>query len=322
MAALLIALSFTMRYDSILITFIMGIFISYAIYLQHKEKNIYNYFKFVSYIISIIIITISLNHLTQKISDIKLNPWLTPVIWDIAGTKYYAKNGVASKNYNCETSDPLIFTSNPEYDINLPAGDNIIAQKNQSNYYRKLWIDTISDNPRAYLRHRLCVMKNFISIGNEKVNFYFPESVETYSYVSNNMNSSFSLIYRSFHAARNGALYRYWYYILFSTLIILIAIIQKRITLPLIVIYLSLLGCLSRFLIIPATDFRYGLWMVAATIILAALYFETKTSQTKHSITKAKSNLLDIIFHRQNGQIGARGLTIQPFAIQQDWAGR
>ena len=281
-------ISSLLRYDYIIITFPILLTVGWQLYIAneyHLMKRIFNY---ILYITSFLVLTIAAHLAVNSFVAVKLNPWVNTVIWDAVGTDYFSRVKIEPKldqYYNCATSDPLIFFDKPAYPSMTNEGIRVFTQNNEATYFRSLWWEKISSNPMAYLQHRLCVMKSYISLNTPTVNSPYPKYDDIHNYAFENRNTLFTKIYVEFHTNKDGKIYRYWYYIALSTVLILYNFLRRKITLTQIAIYLSLLGSFLRFMIIPATDFRYGLWMVAATVIIIALSFDN-FSQKNNNETK------------------------------------
>lgn len=206
----------------------------------------------------------------------KFNPWLSVAIWDIAGAEENSTPETSVPGYKCSTSDPLVFGENRKFEINLPehsAGTNI---QQESKKYLKLWLSTVVAHPTAYAKHRICVGKSFLALGTDEVHYPYPRAEMSESSLTQHAERSALNIDRYWFYDKNahGPMFRYWYYIASCLILLGLCVIAKRISVIQIAAFSSVVLAASRFLILPAADFRYGLWIVIGTIALVALLFD------------------------------------------------
>ncbi|MGY4659949.1 hypothetical protein ACVWZ9_000743 [Pseudomonas chlororaphis] len=217
----------------------------------------------------------------------KFNPWLSVAIWDIAGVESNSEQGVTIPGYRCATSDPLVFGENKRFLVNLPAYSEGTSTNKESEKYLKLWIETIISNPIAYVKHRICVAKSFFGIGTEQVHYPKPNSEMSKSSLTQSAErSSLNLkLYWFYDKNAHGPMFRYWYYIAGSIALFVFCVATKKSTIPQSIIFMSIIMAASRFLILPAADFRYGLWIVIGSIALIAISLDSLLTRRPEQTT-------------------------------------
>nr|BCN22390.1 hypothetical protein [Vibrio mimicus] len=209
----------------------------------------------------------------------ELNPWVTIASWDIAGISYFSGSQEYITSYNCKTSDSLVWGDSSKFVINLPEEEIIHDKDEESNIFKKMWLDSVVSSPQAYLLHRACVAKRFLGFG--EVTYPYPPPIASNNIFSEGFKRSpLNLdIYWFFDDSKNQVLYKYWIYLLIALLIVGLKGYLKVLSLVDGAVFLSIMFCAARVLVLPATDFRYGLWIIFGTIILFFLsldYFTEK----------------------------------------------
>lgn len=204
------------------------------------------------------------------------NPWVNAAIWDIAGIEHYSRTQSSADGYNSKTSDPIVFGPYKMFDINLPQEPLKMDPTIESKQIFSLWLEHVSKHPSAYIKHRLHVAEAFLGIGTPEVHYPFPRAEMSSSPLTQRSERSQLNIdlYWFFDAHANGAMYRYWRYVGVAAVLLILSMACKTTTSVEVSIFLSVLFSASRFLILPATDFRYGLWMVIGSIALTFRFLD------------------------------------------------
>ena len=221
--------------------------------------------------LSIVVSLIALSFLPNAVPSIqKISPLPINMIWDIAGMK--SQDGYVVPGYRCETSDGVVFGETPLYDIQLPGDTN--GPWVETSDVAKDWILNVVSNPNGLLRHKICVASAFFNFTSPNVHYAYPSPAffeQPYTNISERSQLNVDL-YWFFDDNSAGPLWRAGYYVLlaFSLLILLVAF-KRRPSFEFKIVLFSIIGSAMRVLILPATDFRYALWIPVATIILIGL---------------------------------------------------
>ena len=219
----------------------------------------------------------------------RLNPWATIAIWDIAGIS----NGTESKNplpgYYCTTSDPLVFGEHRLYSITLPEEPD--DKVDEAMEIPQAWLDAITSHPTAYINHRLCVAKQFFGL-KRHVHYPYPSPVFVKSPLSQSAERSpLNLgIYWFYDSHAHGLMFRYCVYLMICFIITGMSYRTRSIDLFQLVLLASIFMSAARFIILPASDFRYGLWMVVGTILLIAVFMDGMTNRIRTKISSMEIN--------------------------------
>jgi hypothetical protein len=213
----------------------------------------------------------------------RINPWLAVAIWDISGIEQRSKQNYPSNAYNCNAGDPLMWSENKRFVVNLPEGDYVADPNVESHYFLKLWFNSILKNPMSYIEHRLCVGKAFLGINTESVHYSYPAPVFINSYLTQKSERSNLNIdaYWFFDKNSSSPIFRYWYYLTITLTLVIIMNLFKKYSVIHNGIALSIFLSALRFIILPAADFRYGLWIVFGTIILVFMTMDRLISEGK-----------------------------------------
>lgn len=210
----------------------------------------------------------------------QVNPWVTTAIWDAAGARVWDSRDedgltVAGKTlskqkltelYRPTSSDTLIFGLEI---VNLPQAPLRRPVDEEVTEVRQLWWDALFHRTTGYLRHRLEFAKVFLGIGTAQV--YAPYA---FGVIPNAFGFTFErtpaniAAYWIFDPLAHGLLWRLWIYLGVTIAAVAVATIRRSppLALPL---GLSVIGALTRIVVLPAADFRYGLWMVCGALLLA-----------------------------------------------------
>jgi hypothetical protein len=205
----------------------------------------------------------------------RLNPWVNIAVWDIAGVLKHSGSKDALPGYNCATSDPLVFGQSRLFTINLPQGAELNSRNEEAKMIRQAWLEAIVNHPIAYIYHRLCVAKVFLGF-EEKLHYPYPapffyETPLTQHAERSNLNID---LYWFFDANADGMMFRYFWYLTLSVLIIGIACLARSLEPVQFLLFVSVFMSAMRFMILPAADFRYGLWIIVGSITLAAIFID------------------------------------------------
>lgn len=242
---------------------------------------------------TVISFTIITSFTVNKIMDLsvekKLNPWVTIAAWDIAGTENFSSRRVLG--YNCQTSDPLVWGDHAMFKINLPEGPLIRTKKEEASEIFNEWKNIVFRHPQAYLKHRMCVAKSFFSYKTDVVYSPYPSPIYinyglTQKAERSHLNNE---LYWFYDTHSNTKMYRYWVYILLSSILFFIVTfsLRKKMEWTYPALYLSLILAASRVLVLPAVDFRYGLWILMSTVILSFMIADELFFYVKGKIKNA-----------------------------------
>ena len=230
----------------------------------------------------------------------ELNPWLPIAIWDIAGAQIQdgaeikslkvAHMRLAADLYNCRTSDPLVFGVGGTA-LNLPETPIIRPRAEEAKDISSLWLRTIQEHPLGYVKHRGCVLRQFLGLGVKTLHYPYPFGIPTPSEFGHNFVRTKNNIsaYFFFDRNANGPFWRYWIYLAVVSVIGIGLIIMKtRWNMRtrggfVLVIVLTVFAAASRGMVLPAADFRYGLWIAIGTLIAA---FETLDLVAAHFLRR------------------------------------
>ncbi|QGH63196.1 hypothetical protein [Serratia proteamaculans] len=269
LALLLTACIFTsllrIDYFAIVLPLIILSFFSIEKFTFHK-KILTTILFMVIVLISTVIINKALSFNVEK----RINPWLAVAIWDISGIEQRSTPNHSSNAYNCNTVDPLMWGENKMFVVNLPEGDYVSDPKIESDYFLNLWFNSVLKNPTSYIAHRLCVGKAFLGINTASVHYPYPAPVFLNNHLTQKTERSNLNIdaYWFFDENSSSPIFRYWYYLTITLTLVIIMNLFKKYSVIHNGIALSIFLSAIRFIILPAADFRYGLWIVFGTIIL------------------------------------------------------
>ena len=279
LSSLLAASLFRVDYAPVAITFAsIGILI--YVRKQNTEKKI---IKKVVVLTSIFALAgLGFGSVVSSFPTKKLDSWAVALIWDIAGINSKASKDL-NQNYNCKTSDPLVFTSDQYVPFKLPQAPDSPGVRTGTQII-EIWVTKVTQNPGAYLEHRACVAGAFLGIGPSDPHYPYPIpsfqaiNSDTFSGAGENLPRSTQSIsaYGFFDLIASGSLFRYWFYLSLSLVTLLwahsvITSLHKDVLALLIGLYLSIMFTVARVIVLPAADFRYGLWVVVATLLIPFL---------------------------------------------------
>ena len=206
-----------------------------------------------------------------------LNPWIGPAMWDIAGVALRDDEPVTmigqatvpdeafAKTYSCDYASDLVFTD-PPVPVNLPGGPAVRPVAEESAAFSSAWRRAILDHPKAYAEHRACTLAAYLGFGRAVVR-PFPglEAMHTGHPVK-------AAAYRTGNVLSQGPFFRMWFYLLAGGALIALAPPHRRVLAGF--VYASMLAAAARGLVLPASDVRYGLWIVLGGLCLAAFAAE------------------------------------------------
>lgn len=226
---------------------------------------------FAFYVLLLVIGSQLMGGVVQK----RLNPWETTAIWDIGGVMNNSEVKGYVPGYRCDTSDPLIFGDHRLFAINLPEEAEINDGVNEAKLIRQAWVNAIISHPAAYLKHRLCIAKKFFGI-DKSIYYPYPSAVFLKSrYAQNAERSALNIdLYWFYDSHANGLMFRYYFYLVACFLIFVAACLMRKIDFFQFSLFASICMSAARFVVLPAADFRYGLWMVVGTLLMAAVFID------------------------------------------------
>lgn len=224
-----------------------------------------------SYCVLIVILSVFIINKILSIGiEKKLNPWVTIAAWDIAGIEQRSGEKDLGSIYNCNTSDPLVWGDTKRFSVNLPEGDYVTPVKEESSYFFKLWFSSIIKHPVSYVEHRMCVAKVFLGFNTPSVHYPYPAPIfGNYNLSQKSDRSNLNLdTYWFFDASSSSPMFRYWYYLVVVIFITLAMHAIRKSSIVNNALSASILLEALRVLVLPAADFRYGIWIVFGTITL------------------------------------------------------
>ncbi|WP_265498626.1 hypothetical protein [Providencia rustigianii] len=233
--------------------------------------NIKNALSRFSYYVLIVLLSVFIiNKLLSVGIEKKLNPWVTIAAWDIVGIEQRSGEKDLSSIYNCSTSDPLVWGDTKRFSVNLPEGDYVTPVKEESSYFFKLWFNSIIKHPASYFEHRMCVAKTFFGFNTPSVHYPYPSPIfNNYNLSQKSDRSNLNLdAYWFFDASSSSPMFRYWYYLVVVIFITLAMNAMRKFSIVNNALSASILLEALRVLVLPAADFRYGIWIVFGTITL------------------------------------------------------
>lgn len=202
-----------------------------------------------------------------------LNPWITIAIWDIGGVDVYSGGNKYVNTYNCRTSDQLVW-GGAAPKINLPEGQVLVDVKIEAKNYMDNWKSAIVYSPVSYIKHRLCVAKTFLGFG--AVTYPYPPPVALDNVFSSGFRRSpMNLdLYWFFDSQYNQFLYKYWIYLAITISLFAMSFIRRTPSAIEFAIFASVIFSCARVLVLPATDFRYGMWILVGSLVIYAMYLD------------------------------------------------
>jgi hypothetical protein len=198
-----------------------------------------------------------------------LNPWITVAIWDIGGATHFGEQKLYPE-YSPATSDTLAFGESFKQQINLPEGPQVRGSDVEAREWAERWVSTVSDNPYAYLQHRIGVAQTFLGLRSEIVHHPYPRPLVrddwwTTPWKQSEVNRQ---AYFFFDRIAHTAFYRYWVYLVCIIACMLLLYLCGSFEIVAISLAMSVFACLARVIILPAADFRYGLWILVGALLM------------------------------------------------------
>ncbi len=212
----------------------------------------------------------------------KLNPWVTIAIWDIAGIFNNSSVEIKLPGYNCATSDPIVFGAHRLFQINLPEGALINSQAEEKKRISDAWLKAIFNHPISYIEHRMCIAKVFFGF-SKQVYYPYPSPIFISTPLTQIAERSALNrdLYWFFDSNAHGVMFRYFIYVSLCALFIGIALMLRSLEVVQCLLFSTVFMAASRVMVLPAADFRYGLWIVVGTILLAALFSDELVSKIR-----------------------------------------
>jgi hypothetical protein len=216
--------------------------------------------------------------LTGLLVQKKLNPWVPIAIWDSAGVQKFTNISEPFPHYNCATSDSLVFGEYTLFGVNFSQDskntENSIMEADRfAHWVLRTWLSVILNHPIAYIKHRLCVAFAFLGFSTVHYPlphvFFSPETLLAQKVQRSPLNLEF---YGWFEKLPGGFMFRYKVYLGLTFLVAITSFLARTFNPAQKIAVLSIVLSASRVLILPATDFRYGLWIIVGTIILLILF--------------------------------------------------
>lgn len=264
---------------------------------QRTSRTLWRYRTIGIFIVILIVSNYAVNFLVSE----RLNPWYTIAIWDIAGvhkrmgiegsrelaTEVVVNDITGIEKYTCATSDELLFGPSPLFKVKTPYSEGKFSEALTAANLASLWKESLFNHPLLYVRHRLCVAKVFLGLKSGYIHgFLLPLTVvddlhPTNFEVVELRNNRINVIGASYHAfiERNSfwtiCLFKYYLYILLATVVAIVSgrvFSESRASYGLILLTIYLTA--ARFFILPASDFRYGLWIIVATLVMLLCFFD------------------------------------------------
>jgi hypothetical protein len=233
--------------------------------------------------ISILSTLVLLTYLLGGLVAVKLHSWFPTIAWDMAGIQRFTNESQTFPEYTCATSDPLVFGQYDSFKELLPGEEN--KSTIQIIFY---WASKIVQNPAAYVKHRLCVTATFLGFRSIHRPYIEPEVLE-FSFVQKIQKSPLQAILSDWlEALPEGFIFRYWVYLVLAFFIACTSFWARTFDHAQRIVLLSVFLSVSRVIILPATDFRYGLWIIVGTLILIALFVDELLSSDRLSRRKIK----------------------------------
>ncbi len=254
--------------------------------ISDKKRNI------LFCILVFVFCTILVNQLIGSFVTQRLNPWLNTAIWDIVGIENYSGSHGPVDGYICSTSDALVFGPHKMFNINLPQQALITDSAVEAERFSELWINNVLKEPSAYLKHRFCVAKTFLGMGTPEVHYPYPRAeMSLSSFTQRSERSQLNIdLYWFFDSNAFGPMYRYWYYLVFTSALLTLSVLYKKVGVVEVSIFLSILLSASRFIILPATDFRYGIWMIVGSITLTLFFLDSRAMRGTIHVVENKDS--------------------------------
>lgn len=231
-------------------------------------------------VFSLLILAAGVRIATGLLVEKRVNPWLTPAIWDAVGARVHDSSNddgitVAGQTlqreellriYRDDSSDGLVFSQTL---FNLPEAPEIRSAEEEARELRRLWVDAVFYRTTGYLRHRLAVCRRFLGIGSTDVHAPY-----TFGIIPNQFGFTFERspanisVYWTFDRLAHGPFWRLWLYLVICGCCVGLLIATGSMS-PLVPpLALTVLFAAARVMILPAADFRYGLWIVAGSILV------------------------------------------------------
>jgi hypothetical protein len=219
----------------------------------------------------------------ESIVESRLNPWTQIAAWDIAGTMVRSTSPLPDVEingrkftrdhlrplYSCQHSNLLVFGENG-FPLNLPESPPLRDTSDEAREIRRAWLATVRADIPAYLRHRWCVGSQFLGIGVPEVQYPFPFGV-----IPNGLGIEFQrsptniYIYWFFNGHAHGPMWRLWIYLVATAAMCAALVPLSRDRLLPLALAVTVFAAAARVMILPAADFRYGLWIVVGSWLIA-----------------------------------------------------
>lgn len=274
--------------------FIVAVPFAFGAFLSCMKKNDHakwygrtGIFGFMFYILAFV----AGSQLAGTFVEKKFNPWVTTAIWDIAGVLNESGSKSSVPGYQCATSDPLVFGEHRLFTINLPEGAELNNRMIEAQMIRQAWLDAITSHPTAYLNHRLCVAKQFLGLEKE-VHYSYPSPVFVKTPLTQTAErSALNLdLYWYYDSHAHSLMFKYFVYLAACFMIIGMAYLTRSVNLFQLILFVSIFMSAARFTVLPAADFRYGLWMVVGTILLISVFMDALIKRLRIKIVSMELN--------------------------------
>jgi hypothetical protein len=235
---------------------------------------------------SVILCVISIRMATGLLVQKQVNPWTPTAVWDAAGARVCDPSNrdgltLAGRTltrdelvaaYRTTSSDALVFGLGV---VNLPQAPALQPVEAEKKECRQLWWDAVVNRTHGYLRHRWAFAKVFLGIDTTQVHapYAFGVTANSFGFTFDRTPANIAA-YWIFDPLAHGLLWRLWLYVVAAIGIAAVSAVRHGpvLVLPL---ALSVMGALARVVILPAADFRYGLWVVCGTLLLALEFWDS-----------------------------------------------
>ena len=244
---------------------------------------------------ALLISSLVTGYMLSSVGVEKYTKWPTIAVWDLAAVSIAEQKVLiptAILHYGneseSETLDRIEKTFNPAVNGPLAKAINLFPGPENHQELLEAWLALPLDYPVSYFAHRARVFARLLGIGSDEIHFSFEYRIIENDFglsLLNQDSKALGIVVNWISLSTNTLIYRPWFYLL--ALVIILILVSYRLwqnnTFGMrFLVCLGLSGLLyvsPLFIIAPAADFRYNLWMVACSVIMICFMFRQRANE-------------------------------------------
>jgi len=225
----------------------------------------------------------------------KYTKWPTIAVWDLAAVSIAEQKVLIptailhNKNESeSETLKRIEEAFNPAVNGPLAEAANFFPGPQYHRELQAAWLALPLDYPISYFAHRARVFARLLGIGSDKIHLAFEHRIienDLGLSLLNQNSKTLDTVINWITLSTNTLIYRPWFYLLALVMILVLnsyRLWQKNLFGTRFLVCMGLSGLLyvsPLFIIAPAADFRYNLWMVACSAIMICFVFRQRVNE-------------------------------------------